>query len=285
MTNKLRDKALQYFRELSRDTLPSRTNHRDHCITINFHPFKKTNNGVPILKAFSQDPFLRSQFETATSNGGLSAFEGGARWQWESRVFNQVYDQAKPEDRPKYGALNYLNHGSGASPRFGSAYFQLKPEVLERATFCYPDSYLEPDGFASYKTIATLMNLADKHVGDPLDNYIEAHIHGQLSLHNDVECLVLDPAFQKTDIETEAIELPVDIRWHKGFQLGVNELGQYLDYRGAQFVTLAKEIAEDSVLNIMTLARAEKSDQYQAQDIKKVWHYLACFGDLNKPKR
>ena len=32
---------------------------------------------------------------------------------------------------------------------------------------------------------------------DALDNYIEAHIHGELSLKSDVEALVLDPVFQR----------------------------------------------------------------------------------------
>lgn len=61
------------------------------AVTVNFHPYKRTKNGNSILQAFRQDPYLRSQYETRTSNGGLTAYQGGARWQWESRIFNQKY--------------------------------------------------------------------------------------------------------------------------------------------------------------------------------------------------
>lgn len=49
----------------------------------------------------------RSQFETGTSNGGLSAHPGGERWAWESRIFGWAYDEATPTLHPKYGALNH----------------------------------------------------------------------------------------------------------------------------------------------------------------------------------
>ncbi|MCW0469207.1 DUF3626 domain-containing protein [Vibrio chagasii] len=39
-----------------------------------------------------------------------------------------AYDDTPGTLRPKYGALNYRNYETGASPRFGSCYFQLKAE-------------------------------------------------------------------------------------------------------------------------------------------------------------
>ena len=251
-------------------------------ITVNFHPDRHTSSGVSVLQAFRDDPYLRSQYETQTSNGGLSAYEGGARWQWESRLFKQRYDKSEAIERPKYGALNYLNRGSGASSRFGSAYFQLKAHVLDCATFCYPDSYYEPENLTNVDGLAQLMKLADQHDDDPLDQYIEAHIHGQVSLADDVECLVLDPAFRGSRVESEAKQLNLDIRWHNGFSLAVNELEQYSDYRGEKIVALAKSIASDGILDCRVLSDAEKSGWYAAQDLKKVWHYLACYGDNNQ---
>jgi len=47
------------------------------AVTVNFHPYKRTKNGNSILQAFRQDPYLRSQYETRTSNGGLTAYQGG----------------------------------------------------------------------------------------------------------------------------------------------------------------------------------------------------------------
>jgi hypothetical protein len=63
----------------------------------------------------------RSQFETGTSNGGLTAHPGGDRWSWESRIFAGAYDDAPSAERPKYGSLNFPRRATGGAPRFGSA--------------------------------------------------------------------------------------------------------------------------------------------------------------------
>ena len=56
-------------------------------VTLNFHP-DRVLRGKPILDALAEDGVYRSQFVTGTSNGGLTAYPGGARWRWESRIFN-----------------------------------------------------------------------------------------------------------------------------------------------------------------------------------------------------
>ena len=55
-------------------------------VTINFHPDRLTSQGIPLLKAIAQDGKLKSQFETGTSNGGLTAYKGGERWRWVARA-------------------------------------------------------------------------------------------------------------------------------------------------------------------------------------------------------
>ena len=102
-------------------------------VTLNFHP-DRFANGTPILAALAADGIYRSQFETGTSNGGLTAHAGGDRWRWESRIFRGAYDTAGPAERPKYGALNYRRRATGGSPRFGSAHLRLRPEILMRST-------------------------------------------------------------------------------------------------------------------------------------------------------
>ena len=82
-------------------------------VTLSFHP-DRLHEGEPILAALARDGVYRSQFETRTSNGGLTAFEGGDRWRWESRIFEGAYDEAPPESRPKYGALDFRGTGFGA---------------------------------------------------------------------------------------------------------------------------------------------------------------------------
>lgn len=115
-------------------------------VTVNFHP-DRWLAGLPILESLARDGIYRSQFETGSSNGGLTAHPGGDRWRWESRIFGGAYDDAAPTERPKYVALNYRKRRAGASPRFGSAHLRLTGEVVTRSTFCFPDSVFEPVHF------------------------------------------------------------------------------------------------------------------------------------------
>ena len=53
------------------------------------------------------DEFYRNQFETGTSCGALD--DGNViRKGWETELFGGCYDEAKPFERCKYGALSVL---------------------------------------------------------------------------------------------------------------------------------------------------------------------------------
>lgn len=250
----------------------------DSFVTINFHPDRFTKDNVPLLVAIAEAGCLKSQFETGTSNGGLSAFSGGERWLWEQRVFDGAYDNAPNALRPKYGALNFRHYEMGASPRFGSAYFQLEPHVFSRTTFCYPDSYFEPEDFAVCSQVQALIDKANSASEDLLDDYVEAHIHGEISLKNDIECVVLDPIYRGTNIEHQANALGVNVKWHQGFSLSIEVMKNYPNYRGQQFIELAKQLAENGKINAKIIGEAVTKLGYDEQDVKKVWHYLARFG-------
>ena len=251
-------------------------------VTINFHPDRFTKDGQLILESISRDGQLKSQFETGTSNGGLTAYPGGSRWLWEKRVFDGAYDDAPSYLRPKYGALNYNMLETGAAPRFGSAFLSLKQHVIFRTTFCYPDSFFEPDNFASHEYVDSLIQLVNEDNQDELDSYIEAHIHGVVALSTDVDYLALDPIYKGTAIEAQAQALPVEIPWYSGYDLSIDEIEKYPDYRGVQFVELARDISEHNRINPFLLGLAVNSKGYDPQDVKKVWHYLARFGYNNR---
>ncbi len=248
------------------------------AVTINFHPDRYTSDNKPLLEAMADDGCLKSQFETGTSNGGITAYPGGDRWLWEKRVFDGAYDNAPNTLRPKYGALNYRNYETGASSRFGSAYFQLKADTLARTTFCYPDSFFEPEDFAVSSRVKALIDKASSSDVDLLDDYIEAHVHGIISLKDDIECLVLDPIYRSTIIEERAVKLGVPIKWHNGYELSIEEMSRYPDYRGQSFIELAKKLAVNGKINAKILGLAVTEQGYDQQDVKKVWHYLARFG-------
>ncbi|MFC9894684.1 DUF3626 domain-containing protein [Nocardia sp. NPDC127579] len=245
-------------------------------VTVNFHPDWLVADRM-VLEALANDGSYRSQFVTGTSNGGLTAHPGGDRWHWESRMFGGAYDRAPSEDRPVYGALNFRRAPVGAAPRFGSAHLRLAATVLDRATFCYPDSYLNPSNFGVASHMG-LIALAEADNQDPLDNYVEAHIHGPVQLDCDVEAIVLDSSHRGTDIEVVAHRLPCAVEWHNGFRLTVDRLRRHPDYRGQQYVELGISLAVDGVLDARLVGQAAQSRRYDPQALKRVWHYLARFG-------
>ncbi|MFB6690426.1 DUF3626 domain-containing protein [Streptomyces virginiae] len=246
------------------------------AVTLNFHP-DRWSGDRPILTSLAEDGVYRSQFVTGTGNGGLTAHPGGARWLWESRIFGGAYDDAPPESRPVYGALNFRRNPAGAAPRFGSAHFRLTPAALPRTTFCYPDSYLEPESFGVADRMS-LIALAEADDQDALDDYIEAQVHTPVLLERDVAALVLDPSYRDTPVEAAADRLPCPVEWHPGFRLTVDELRRHPEYRGQEYVDLGTEIAVEGRLTPRILGEAARTGRYEEQALKRVWHYLARFG-------
>ncbi|SCD33577.1 Protein of unknown function [Streptomyces sp. BpilaLS-43] len=106
-------------------------------VTLNFHP-DRLLRGTLLLDALAEDGVYHSQFVTGIGNGGLSAYPGGDRWRWESRIFGGAYDDAPAHGRPVYGALNFRRKPLGGAPRFGSAHFRLTAGTMARTTFCCP---------------------------------------------------------------------------------------------------------------------------------------------------
>lgn len=212
----------------------------DHslAVTLHFHPDRLVGDRL-LLEHLALDGIYRSQCETGTSNGGLTAHPGGDRWRWESRLFGGAYDTAPAHERPKYGSLNHRRRAAGGCVRFGSAHLRLAPSVLDRATFCYPDSYTEPTaiGTAAHMPLIALAE-QDDTLGhdDPLDDYIEAHVHGPLPWTRDVEAVVLD----------------------------------------ARHVASAH--GSDGWLDPRAIGDAGRSGRWHPQDLKRVWHCTARFG-------
>lgn len=252
---------------------------RSMRITISFHP-DRVFDGLHILDSLAQSGIYKSQFETKTSNGGLTAHVGGDRWVWESRIFGSAYDNASCNERPKYGGLNYKKCSFGSSPRFGSSYLLLKEEVTDRCTFCYPDSVFEPVAFGTAQRMS-LVPLALSDDKDLLDDYVEAQIHGDILISRDVEAIVLDPSYRNTEVERLANKLGCRVEWHCGFVLTIEEMERYQDFRGEEIVALGRKFATNSLLTPRTIGLAAAEGKYDLQSLKKVWHYLARYGQLS----
>ncbi|MDO5494770.1 MAG: DUF3626 domain-containing protein [bacterium] len=256
-------------------------------ITLNFHPDRAARGGGTTLDAIARSGRYLSQFATGTSAGRLTAHPGGARWLWEHRLFGGAYDDAPPDHRPTYGALNHRSHPLGGAPRFGSSHLRLAEATLDRATFCFPDSVFEPERLATAQR-CDLLPLADAFAATPrddatekleggrLDAYVEAHIHGGVTLEEDVEAIVLDPSFRGTAVEETASSLGIPVEWHEGRVLTVAELQRHPNFRGAAAVTLGTDIAHDGLLDARTIGEAART--HDPQLLKYVWHLTARFG-------
>jgi hypothetical protein len=257
-------------------------------VTLNFHP-DRVHGDRSVLESLAAEGVYRSQFETGTSNGGLTAHPGGNRWRWEQRIFGHAYDDAPAAERPKYGALNHRRRSVGGSPRFGSAHLRLAEHVLDRTTFCFPDSVFEPVDLGTAQRF-DLLRLADAFDARPLtdeieateggvlDDYVEAHVHGPVVLAEDVEALVLDPSHAGTATEAQAARLGLPVEWHEGRVLHVAELQRHPLFRGQHVVGVGLRVAEDGRLDAAVVGRAAARRSEDPQDLKKVWHHVARFG-------
>ncbi|NHN57194.1 DUF3626 domain-containing protein [Calidifontibacter sp. DB0510] len=254
-------------------------------VTLNFHPDRSAGELLTI-EALARDGVYRSQFETGTSAGGLTAHPGGDRWRWEQRIFGGAYDDAPAAERPKYGALNHRHRPLGAAPRFGSAHLRLREHVLDRATFCFPDSYLTPTDFGTAHRF-DLIRLADEwdaldavepDGADRLDGYIEAQVHGVVDLAMDVEALVLDPCYAGTRVEDVAATLGIPVEWHEGRVLTLDELERHPDYRDPSAYAAARAIARHGRIDARIIGEASRAGGFEPQALKQVWHLTARFG-------
>jgi hypothetical protein len=250
---------------------------RSWRVTLHFHPDRLVG-GVPILERMARDGAYRSQFETRVSNGGLTAYPGGDRWRWESRIFGAAYDDGPPASRPKYGSLNFRQRRIGGSPRFGSAHLRLTADALGRATFCYPDSAAAPERFGVAARLSSLVKLAEADDADPLDDYIEAHVHGPIDISADVEALVLDPCYRATSIEAGASRLGCPVEWHGGFAVTAAAFQANPGYRGPEFARLGASLACGGTLTPRLIGDASRAGRHDDQALKRVWHYVARFG-------
>ena len=254
-------------------------------VTMNFHPDTMVG-GQTTIALLSQSGEYRSQFETGISNGLVATEPGGARWLWESRMFGRAYDACDGRQallRPKYGALNFHSDAVGGSRRFGSCHLRLRPDVLARTTFCYPDSFMNPEHFGTADRMALVdLALRNPFSLDLLDNYVEAHVHGPVRLASDVEAVVIDPCYNGTPVEEAARSLQCPIEWHSGFRLPMERLAECERYRGARAAQAVSAVARGGVITALDIGRARLAGM-DRQLTKWAWHCVARFGSEAPP--
>lgn len=104
-------------------------------------------------------------------------------------------------------------------------------------------------------------------------------MHGPSRLADDVEAPVLDPCYRGTLVERQAMRLSCAFEWHPGFCLSLADLRCHADYRGQEIVDLGVRLVRDGRLDPACLGHAAREGRHDPQQLKKVWHILARFGD------
>ena len=266
-------------------------------ITINFHPDRFSNNGRIIIENLTNDGVYYNQFKTETTSGGQTAYIGGDRFLWEQSLFSNIYPE-KTLERPKYGALNIFEYLDGASSRFGSCFFTLKPSILPQCTFAYGDSSTNPDtlctmdsfygilasllldvkqsgrllnkeNYSVRKTIDRLMSIGSykkQILGKNLDYCIETHIHGDIILNEDIESLHIDESFRGTEFykyaEILVEKFNIGLKWIPKRQIVIDDIDN--EFRGPMIKPLAGKIDNlfgnsSSIINALLIGEASRS--------------------------
>jgi hypothetical protein len=251
-------------------------------VTLNFHPDRLLADGRSVAQALYDEGVYRSQFETSISSGGLTAYPGGDRDVWERALFGGAYQEPGVDagERPKYGALNPMNYLDGACPGFGSCHLRLRSAATERATLIFGDSSAKPTDVGLNDDMAPVLAPLLESIADgrgalgrsgvdlrafvegvlrgdisrergvfapgmerhTLNDYIEAQVHGVVSLAADVDALVIDPAFAGTPtgdlLLAGARRHGFEAEWHTGRALAPPDVPQHApdDTGGAELM-------------------------------------------------
>ena len=292
-------------------------------LTLNFHPDRIGRHGLTVAAGMLNSARYQSQWATGLSAGSRSAVQGGERHRFERELFGGAYDGSDPYaiDLPVYGSLDLVFDPHGGSPRFGSSFVVRHRPVLERTTLCVGDSHMGPRdagtidepwpilaGLAEQAVHGTLLNrglgvedflqacegsFRSARPSRDLDGYIEAQVHGGVSLETDVAAIVLDPSFRATSVEVDlsaaARRYGFSLMWHAGSEIHVNQVPD--DFRGPTMPALAREVARaDGVVDAQAIgvraaevsfaeptAKGDLPDS-DLQQLKYLWHTALAHG-------
>lgn len=145
-----------------------------------------------------QDTHYRSAHETLDKSINYMCH----RYNWEAYHFMDIYNDATPFEKPKYGALNYLNHPQGVcgAEHYGTWFIVLKPTLRKRVSCTFGDSFADAAigvldhcahviGEMSIDELKKLSHVVANRIPFAeytTNNYIECQIHGAIELATDI---------------------------------------------------------------------------------------------------
>eukprot|EP00760_Papus_ankaliazontas_P028301 PhM_4_TR3627/c0_g1_i1/m.84077 len=174
------------------------------------------------LEKMLHDTHYRNQFETKSSNGSYDA-NHSQRKSWEDRLFNSVYHDATPFQRPKYGCLNIVRDPQGIKSAYyyGDSYFVLRLVRL-RCSFTDQDSGNSNAELSSCEYYAhVLLRYNDSELKGVMEvangvkpyldsscisNYKEVQFHGELPFDRVLEKVMVNPRHKSDAAMTKRLK-------------------------------------------------------------------------------
>lgn len=166
-----------------------------------------------ILVHLLYSPILKNLFEVNGCSEG--------RIEWESNLFNKIYDEAENYERVKYGALNVFQSKKGIKSCriYGECVMILRDEVKKRSSFVNGDSCLLQLHICNFNYIIQLLvhvsdqflinlnkviefnsneingvnevNEFNEFIESLQYDYVEVQIHGNINIDLDVEKILI----------------------------------------------------------------------------------------------
>eukprot|EP01084_Bolivina_argentea_P067733 123307_1 len=156
-----------------------------------------------IIPLLYKDSHYRNLFEI---NTGYGCTNQDTRKKYEKLMFDDVYDRAKPFERPKYGCLNVGLNKSGVhlARQYGDGYFLINNTTVRwRTTMTIKDSFAVKGNCGTLKHCNHLLTELNKNElkeliesalyakkgGKQQKHYREVQIHGPCQLNRDIKSL------------------------------------------------------------------------------------------------
>ncbi len=302
-------------------------------VSLHFHPDRIDARGLSVAQGLLHDGEYRSQFETHISNGLLSPMVGGPRDHWENQLFGNSYCGAHGRPKygaldfnlspngpaSRFGSC-YLLCRRELTTKASFCYLDSYRSPLEQGSLKQFDDILAAmlsEAFERHyglgisqlegqvvkpKALLTHLNTClgapvEQRLSRPwlanLDHYIEAQIHGDVSLYQDVDYLIADPSFKASEIETQLRALcdkyQITLLWHCGRELTAESVPD--DFRGPAMPSLAERVAVKGIINAHIIGQAVASlfstpqlwrdrgnKAHVLQELKYLWHLVVKFG-------
>jgi hypothetical protein len=126
--------------------------------------------------------------------------------------------------------------------------------------------------------MGVLGDLERAEVLDPLDRYVEAHVHGGVRVPQDVEAVVVDPSFDDGAATTVADDIGLAVETHPGYAATADQIEAHPGYRGPQVAALARRLVGTAPLTPAGIGAARALDRVEQRELKQLWHCLARYG-------